>query len=120
MPTSSVIRSPRPGSLYDVLDLILDKGLVIDAYVRVSVVGIELLTVDARVVVAGVDTYLRFAEAANRLDIAAADRGATLPDLIGSAGGKAVEKGAHTVVQRKLSRAGESLVGMLPGHSDGR
>lgn len=67
--SSAVSRAPRPSSLADVLDLILDKGLVIDAYVRVSLVGIELLTVDARVVVASVDTYLRFAEAVNRLDL---------------------------------------------------
>jgi hypothetical protein len=53
----------------DVIDTILDKGLVIDAFVRVSVVGIELITIDARVVVASVDTYLRFAEATNRLDL---------------------------------------------------
>ncbi len=65
----SVSRAPRPSSLADVLDLILDKGLVIDAYVRVSLAGIELLTIDARVVVASVDTYLRFAEAVNRLDL---------------------------------------------------
>jgi gas vesicle structural protein len=58
-----------PSGLADVIDTILDKGLVIDAYVRVSLVGIELLTIDARVVVASVDTYLRFAEAVNRLDI---------------------------------------------------
>ena len=51
------------------LDVILDKGLVIDAYVRVSVIGIELLTIDARIVIASVDTYLRFAEAVNRLDL---------------------------------------------------
>jgi hypothetical protein len=49
--------------------VILDKGLVIDAYVRVSLIGIELLTVDARIVIASVDTYLRFAEAVNRLDL---------------------------------------------------
>jgi hypothetical protein len=66
---SSISRAPRPSSLADVLDLILDKGLVIDAYVRVSVLGIEAITVDARVVVASVDTYLRFAEAVNRLDL---------------------------------------------------
>jgi gas vesicle structural protein len=64
---------PSPSSLADVLDTILDKGLVIDIYVRVSLVGIELLTVDARIVIASVDTYLRFAEAVNRLDIAEAD-----------------------------------------------
>ncbi|MGH9298843.1 MAG: gas vesicle protein GvpJ [Acidimicrobiales bacterium] len=67
--SSSVSRAPRPSSLADVLDLILDKGLVIDAYVRVSVAGIELLTIDARIVIASVDTYLRFAEAVNRLDL---------------------------------------------------
>jgi hypothetical protein len=69
MTQSGVSRAPRPSSLADVLDLILDKGLVIDAYVRVSALGIEVLTVDARVVVASVDTYLRFAEAVNRLDL---------------------------------------------------
>ena len=63
-------RAPNPSGLYDVLDLILDKGLVVDVYVRVSLVGIELLTIDARIVVASVDTYLRFAEAVNRLDLA--------------------------------------------------
>jgi hypothetical protein len=66
---SSLSRAPRPSSLADVLDLILDKGLVIDAYVRVSVVGIEILTIDARIVIASVDTYLHFAEAVNRLDL---------------------------------------------------
>jgi hypothetical protein len=55
--------------LADVIDTILDKGLVLDAYVRVSLVGIEVLTIDARVVIASVDTYLRFAEAVNRLDL---------------------------------------------------
>jgi hypothetical protein len=55
-------RAPSPSGLADVLDLILDKGLVIDAYVRVSVIGIELLTIDARIVIASIDTYLRFAE----------------------------------------------------------
>ena len=63
-------RAPSPSGLADVIDVILDKGLVIDAYVRVSVIGIEVLTIDARVVIASVDTYLRFAEAVNRLDLA--------------------------------------------------
>jgi TATA-binding protein-associated factor Taf7 len=61
---------PNSGGLVEVVDLILDKGLVIDIYVRVSLVGIELLTIDARIVVASIDTYLRFAEAVNRLDLA--------------------------------------------------
>lgn len=66
---ATVARKPASGTLAEVIDIILDKGLVIDAYVRVSLVGIELLTVDVRVVVASVDTYLHFAEAANRLDL---------------------------------------------------
>jgi gas vesicle structural protein len=64
----SVTRAPQ-GGLAEVLDLILDKGLVIDAFVKVSVIGIELLTIDARIVVASVDTYLRFAAATDRLDL---------------------------------------------------
>ena len=67
--SSRYVSGPAPSGLADVLDLILDKGLVIDLYLRVSLVGIELLTVDARIVVASVDTYLRFAEAVGRLNI---------------------------------------------------
>jgi gas vesicle structural protein len=62
-------RAPSPSGLADVLDVILDKGLVLDAFVRVSVIGIEVVTIDARIVIASVDTYLRFAEAVNRLDL---------------------------------------------------
>src|ERR671938_75799 len=72
---------PSPSGLVDVLDLILDKGLVIDLYVRVSLVGIELLTIDARIVVASVDTYLRFAEAVNRLDLEEKGDQKGLPDI---------------------------------------
>lgn len=89
-------RSPHPSSLYDVLNLILDKGLVIDLYVRVSLVGIELLTIDARIVIASVDTYLRFAEAVNRLDLAETG-GRDLPELIEDlqeGGGRGKTKGA--------------------------
>ena len=82
MTNQSVIRQPRPSSLADVLDLILDTGLVIDAYVRVSLVGIELVTIDARIVVASVDTYLRFASATNRLDLRSADNSEGLPELM--------------------------------------
>jgi len=67
--TNRYLERPAPSSLADVIDTILDKGLVIDIYVRVSLVGIELLTIDARIVIASVDTYLRFAEAVNRLDL---------------------------------------------------
>ncbi len=57
------------GGLYDILDLILDRGLVIDVFIRVSVIGIEVLRIDIRIVIASVDTYLRFAAATNRLDL---------------------------------------------------
>jgi hypothetical protein len=65
------VQGPSPSGLSDVLELILDKGLVIDVYVRISLVGIELITIDARIVVASVDTYLRFADAVGRIDLAA-------------------------------------------------
>ena len=73
-------RAPSPSGLADVIDVILDKGLVLDAYVRVSVIGIEVLTIDARIVIASVDTYLRFAEAVNRLDLTETG-GTTIEDL---------------------------------------
>src|SRR5437762_13667792 len=76
-----VMRTPHPTGLAEVVDLILDKGLVIDLYLRVSLVGIELLTVDARIVVASVDTYLRFAEAVNRLDLGQSSQ-TGVPELV--------------------------------------
>ena len=79
-------RAPSPSGLAEVLDVILDKGLVIDAYVRVSVIGIEVLTIDARIVIASVDTYLRFAEAVNRLDLTQTEA-AGLAELRGDNGG---------------------------------
>ncbi|HET7304708.1 MAG TPA: gas vesicle protein GvpJ [Segeticoccus sp.] len=88
--SSGYLDRPRSSSLADVVELILDKGLVIDAYVRVSLVGIEILTIDARIVVASVDTYLRFAEATNRLDLYQ-HGGDGLTDLVG----KGTEKGAE-------------------------
>src|SRR2546430_16276537 len=75
------VERPRPSGLADVIDVILDKGLVIDAFVRVSLVGIELLTIDARIVIASVDTYLRFAQAVDRLDIGTSEAHG-LPDLM--------------------------------------
>ncbi|HEU5217747.1 MAG TPA: gas vesicle protein GvpJ [Gemmatimonadales bacterium] len=94
---------PAPSGLADVIDTILDKGLVIDAYVRVSLVGIELLTIDARVVIASVDTYLRFAEAVNRLDISQEKEG--LPGLVGSM----QEGGAKHKTKGALEAAGDKL-----------
>ena len=98
-------RAPSPSSLADVVDLILDKGLVIDAYVRVAVIGIELITIDARIVIASVDTYLRFAEATNRLDLGSAegkDLGDALDDLR-EGGAKKKTKGALEGVKDALT-----------------
>src|SRR3954468_15959739 len=107
-------RAPRPSSLADVLELILDKGLVIDAYVRVSLVGIELLTIDARIVVASVDTYLRFAEATNRLDLQAASNSEGLPQLIGDL----TEGGASKKTKGALSGAKDEMSSWLGGDDE--
>jgi hypothetical protein len=103
---------PQASGLADVIDTILDKGLVIDAYVRVSLVGIELLTIDARIVIASVDTYLRFAEAVNRLDISHDKEG--LPGLVGGLeqnGAKSKTKGALEAAGDKLREFAESQGG---------
>jgi len=101
------VERPRPSGLADVLEIILDKGIVIDAYVRVSLVGIELLTVDARIVVASVDTYLRFAEAVNRLDIANDDSSQGLPQLMESMPSRVAKSKTKGV----LEDAKEALIG---------
>jgi len=103
MTMASVNRAPRPSSLADVLDVVLDKGIVIDAYVRVALVGIELLTIDARIVIASVDTYLRFAEAVNRLDLQPSQEATGLPGLIE----QMQESGAKRKTRGALSGAGE-------------
>jgi hypothetical protein len=99
-------RAPSPSGLADVLDLILDKGLVIDAYVRIAVIGIELVTIDARIVIASVDTYLRFAEAVNRLDLNETELGG-LPEL--------QEAGAEKMTEGAIEGAEEKLVPGEPG-----
>jgi hypothetical protein len=114
MTMASVNRAPRPSSLADVLDVVLDKGIVIDAYVRVAVVGIELLTIDARIVIASVDTYLRFAEAVNRLDIQPQDQVAGLPGLMNElteGGARSKTKGALTGAKEKAQDVMSSLTG---------
>ena len=63
----AVERQPGGTSLIDVLDRVLDKGIVIDAWIRVSLVGIDLITVEARVVVASIDTYLKYSEAVSQV-----------------------------------------------------
>jgi gas vesicle structural protein len=111
MTMSSVNRAPRPSGLADVLDVVLDKGIVIDAYIRVSLVGIELLTIDARIVIASVDTYLRFAEAVNRLDLQPQDQVAGLPGLMR----EMTQGGAKSKTKGALSGAKESVQGALSG-----
>lgn len=111
-PGAGASTRPQPSGLVDVIDTILDKGLVIDAYVRVSLVGIEVLTIDARVVVASVDTYLRFAEAVNRLDIS--DDKAGLPELVGDL----TESGARGKTQGALEGAGQKIRDLVSGDDD--
>ena len=98
---------PSSSSLADVIDTILDKGLVIDAFVRLSLVGIELITVDVRVVIASVDTYLRFAKAVNRLDIAQEKMG--LPGLVGGMTEGAAKRKVKGATSGVLESAGEKL-----------
>ena len=102
---------PRPSGLADVLEIILDKGIVVDAYARVSLLGIEILTIDARIAIASVDTDLRFAEATNRVDLA--EHGRSVVDLLDSG----VEAGVQSVatevagskVEGVLDKVGEAL-----------
>jgi hypothetical protein len=99
-PRGGYLDRPHSSSLADVLNVILDKGLVIDAYVGVSLLGVQLLTIDARIVVASVDTYLRFAEATGRLQLAG-NTGVGLPDLVQKTFEKSVETVAHKVAKGK-------------------
>ena len=97
---------PSPSGLADVIEVILDKGLVIDIYVRVSLIGIEILTIDARIVIASVDTYLRFAEATNRLNLYE-QGGKDLPEMIEGI----TESGAKGKSSGVLSGAKDALTG---------
>jgi gas vesicle structural protein len=103
-PGSAVERSGE-GTLADVVNTILDKGLVIDVFARVSLVGIEVLRADVRVVVASVDTYLRFAEAANRLELGARSEPEGLPELVEDV----QEGGAKKKTKGALEAAGDKL-----------
>ncbi|MCX4793922.1 MULTISPECIES: gas vesicle structural protein GvpA [unclassified Streptomyces] len=105
----------RSGDLYDILELILDRGLVIDVFVRVSLVGIEILKIDARIVVASVDTYLRFAEACNRLDL---EEGRKAPSQLTDLVGEVTEGGAHGKAKGALSGAADVLTDALTGGHD--
>jgi hypothetical protein len=101
------LERPAPSGLADVIEIILDKGIVIDAYIRVSLVGIEILTVDARIVIASVDTYLRFAEATNRLDLLEQGGGKPLDEFIGDL----QESGAGRKVRGAVSGAKKAITG---------
>jgi gas vesicle structural protein len=105
-PRSGYVARSSSSGLADVLDVLLDKGLVVDIFLRVSLVGIELLTVDARIVIASVDTYLRFAEAVNRLDIGESSSEG-LPQLIEDM----TQDGASNKTKGILEGAKESLFG---------
>ena len=105
-PRSGYVQRSSSSGLADVLDILLDKGLVIDIFLRVSLVGIELLTVDARIVIASVDTYLRFAEAVNRLDLGDSS-GEGLPQLVEDM----TSGGASNKTKGILEGARESLFG---------
>ena len=110
-------RAPSPSGLADVVELILDKGLVIDAYVRIAVIGIEVITIDARIVIASVDTYLRFAEQVNRLDLTQTEL-AGLPELQEKGGEKMAEgatEGAIEGVEDELSPDSPALRKAMKG-----
>jgi len=96
-------RAPSPSGLAEVLDVILDKGLVIDAFVRISVIGIEVITIDARIVIASVDTYLRFAEAVNRLDLSETQAAGIEELRKGLSSGKEKASGAIEGVKEKVT-----------------
>jgi gas vesicle structural protein len=114
-PPATYLERPSPSGLRDVLELILDRGLVIDIFVRVSLVGIEILTIDARVVVASVDTYLKFARAVNRLDLTQTEtRG--IPGLIE----QITEAGARSKVDAVLQETRDKLEEILRGSQAGQ
>ncbi|MBP2370001.1 gas vesicle protein GvpJ [Pseudonocardia parietis] len=111
-----VDRAPQ-GDLAQVIDLILEKGLVIDVFVKVSLVGIELITIDARIVVASVDTYLRFAEATNRLDLHEKG-GKDLGQLVGGMT-ENVAEGKSKGATRGMLDAGKEKVDEMRGERSG-
>ncbi|MFD0005185.1 gas vesicle protein GvpJ [Streptomyces sp. NPDC127178] len=106
---------PRAGTLYDTLELILDRGMVIDVFVRVSLVGIEILKIDARIVVASVDTYLRFAEACNRLDLERDSGSTTVPELLGGSAARSIGK---RKVRKAASSMGDTVRKVIGGRGD--
>jgi len=100
---SHVRRASSSTGLYDLVDLILEKGLVIDAYVRVCLVGLEVLTVEARVVIASVDTYLRFAAGAERLHVYRRSESPRLPETVGASSKSSLARGTTSIARRLMS-----------------
>ena len=103
-----VERAAGGTSLIDVLDRVLDKGIVIDAWVRVSLVGIDLITIEARVVVASIDTYLRYAEAVGAMPTVSRATGGGGGGEIGSGGSSAPPMGAPPQATRNRQGPGQS------------
>jgi hypothetical protein len=104
-------RGSGPSGLADVLEVLLDKGLVVDVFLRVALLGIELLTVDARIVIASVDTYLRFAEAVNRLDLRDVQDTKQLGDIFAGSEEQAGEK----MTEGAIEGVGHEARKKLPG-----
>lgn len=105
--SDEVVVTHRSGTLYDVMELILDRGMVIDAFVRISLVGIEIVKIDARIVVASVDTYLRFAEACNRLDLEHDSSSRTVPELLGGGGAGMAKKVGKAGAKKAIKSVGD-------------
>lgn len=106
--------------LADVLAVILEKGLVVDAWVRLSIIGIEILTIEIRAVIASVDTYLRYAEAIGLTALAAAPRSAeplALPS--GMPGGNGNGNGLLPMLSNLVGSSEEEILAYLEAHPDG-
>jgi hypothetical protein len=113
-PRPPVQRVPGPGSLTELLNVILDKGIVIDAWARVSVVGIEILTIEARVVVASVETYLRYAEAIGLTELASPP-----PTYQAREGQRAIEGRQNGRDSNNQLPSPDDVHGYLEEHPDG-
>nr|WP_225853807.1 gas vesicle protein GvpJ [Micromonospora sp. AMSO31t] len=107
------------GTLADVVETVLDKGVVIDAQVSVAVVGIQLLEINARIVIASVETYLRFAEAVDRLSIVPKDQKG-LPDLVGDAAGAATKGKAVSGLGKAAQEISGAVADSLRDRGDDR
>jgi hypothetical protein len=100
----AVERVSGGSSLIDVLDRVLDKGIVIDAWVRISLVGIDLITVEARVVVASIDTYLKYADAVGLTGLVSRPQLETEEEVETIESIEPVRRPARTPVRTKVRR----------------